>query len=91
MPLAGNGFDGVAAPTEGARAWLGAPPVVPHTTWMRNDCLACHGPNGWPGMETTHPWRQNCLQCHAPSSALDLNPSTLTAVEFLPPPDVVEP
>ena len=88
VPFRENTFVGIAAPFEGARAWPGAPPVVPHTTWMRNNCLACHGPNSWPGMETTHPWRQNCLQCHAPSSVLDLNPSTLTQFDLLPPPEV---
>lgn len=80
-----NRFDGVAAPFEGERAWVGAPPVVPHTTWMRSECLACHGSTGWPGMETTHPWRQNCLQCHAPSARLDLRPPSLDRADFLEP------
>ncbi len=81
-----NTFEGVAAPFEGARAWPGAPPVVPHTTWMRDNCLSCHGPSGWPGMKTTHAWRQNCLQCHAPSAALELNPQALRELRFLPDP-----
>lgn len=86
-----NGFDGVAAPFEGDRAWTGAPPVIPHTTWMRDNCLACHGPSGWPGMETTHPLRQNCLQCHAPSSVLDQAPRSLRAARFLAPPAIAGP
>lgn len=83
--LAENLFVGVEAPFEGARAWPGAPPVVPHSTWMRDNCLACHGPNGWPGMETTHPWRQQCLQCHAPSSTLDHTPTALQQMQMLAP------
>jgi cytochrome c-type protein NapB len=74
----GTSFVGLPAPREGPRAYPGAPPQVPHTTWMRVDCLSCHGPQGAFGIRTTHPWRDNCLQCHAPSSELDqvkLNPA----------------
>jgi cytochrome c-type protein NapB len=69
--LAANQFVGAAAPLEGPRAWPGAPPLIPHSTLMRSDCLSCHGPGGPPGMETTHPWRRECRQCHAPSATLD--------------------
>ncbi len=88
--FAANFFDGVKAPLEGARAWTGAPPVIPHTTWMRDNCLACHGPDGWPGMETTHPWRDSCQQCHAPSSVLDLRPVELWTADFLPEPVIID-
>ena len=65
-------FVGLPAPLEGKRAFPGAPPTIPHSTWMREKCDTCHsGPNGWAGMESTHPWRTNCTQCHAPSSALE--------------------
>jgi cytochrome c-type protein NapB len=70
-PMASSGFQGLDAPRAGARAYFGAPPTVPHSTWMRNDCLSCHGPGAEAGLKTTHPWRQNCLQCHAPSAELD--------------------
>ncbi len=67
-----NEFVGLRAPIAGERAYPGAPPTIPHATSMRENCLACHGPNaGWPGLETTHPWRLNCTQCHAPSAVLD--------------------
>lgn len=69
--LAANSFDGVAAPTEGPRAWPGAPPVIPHSTWMRSECLTCHGPLGKPGLRTSHPERLNCLQCHGRWAAMD--------------------
>lgn len=65
-------FVGLPAPTQGERAYPGAPPTIPHSRWMRDNCSACHGgPNGWAGMESTHPWRTNCTQCHAPSAVLD--------------------
>lgn len=79
-----NTFVGLPAPKAGARAFASAPPVVPHTTWLRNDCLSCHGRTASPGMETTHPWRKNCLQCHGSSSQLEqmnLGPTP----QFLPP------
>ena len=66
-----NSFRGTSAPFEGERAWLGAPPTIPHATLMRNDCLSCHGFAGEPGMRTSHPWRQSCTQCHSPSAELD--------------------
>lgn len=59
----------------GPRAFPGAPPAMPHTAWMREDCLACHGPTGLPGLRTTHPERLSCLQCHALTSPLDPAPS----------------
>ena len=73
-PLALNSFHGLPAPTGGDRAWPGAPPVIPHTTLQRTNCLACHGPDAWPGLRTTHPLRSDCLQCHAPSAELDQLP-----------------
>jgi len=66
-----NSFVGLAAPKSGPRAFSKAPPQIPHTTWMRSNCLSCHGNAGSHGMKTTHPWRTNCTQCHAPSSDLE--------------------
>ena len=66
-----NTFVGLPAPTGGPRAFSGAPPMIPHSTWMRVDCMSCHGTTGMYGIRSTHPWRQNCQQCHAPSSQLD--------------------
>lgn len=73
-PLAETTFVGLPAPTEGLRAWPGAPPEIPHSTHMRENCLACHGVLGKTGLRTTHPWRQSCLQCHAPSAELNRLP-----------------
>lgn len=66
-----NHFDGVKAPQEGPRAFPGAPPQIPHATWMRSNCMSCHGYAGLQGIRTTHPWRNNCQQCHAPSADTD--------------------
>lgn len=74
-----NGFVGLAAPLGGERAWLNAPPTVPHSTLMRADCLSCHGVVGPLGMRSSHPWRASCLQCHAPSAVLDQQPGGASA------------
>ena len=82
-------FVGLPAPKEGKRAFIGAPPTIPHSRWMRENCHACHGgPLGWAGMESTHPWRTNCIQCHAPSATLDQMPAS-ELVPMLPPLDVM--
>lgn len=90
IPVAANKFRGLSAPQSGARAWPGAPPVIPHSTFMRENCVGCHGPHGPDAIRTTHPWRLTCLQCHAPSALLDR-----TMVEgdtqFLPGPDTEQP
>lgn len=64
-------FVGVYRAGTGERAWTGAPPAIPHSTWMRQDCASCHGLIARPGLRTTHIWRTNCTQCHAPSAAFD--------------------
>ncbi|MCG8509435.1 MAG: nitrate reductase cytochrome c-type subunit [Rhodospirillales bacterium] len=74
LRVGANRFAGQAAPGPGERAWPGAPPIVPHTTWMRENCMSCHGTLAQQGLRTTHPWRTSCLQCHAPSAALDQTP-----------------
>lgn len=64
-------FVGVYRAGPGGRASPGAPPTIPHHTWMRENCTSCHGLVTRPGTRTTHPWLTNCTQCHAPSAALD--------------------
>lgn len=82
-----NTFVGLPAPTAGPRAFPGAPPQIPHTTWMRSDCMSCHGYEGRFGIRTTHPWRNNCLQCHTPAAAME---QTLmnSSPQFLPGPQI---
>ena len=84
-----NSFTGLEAPKEGPRAFAGAPPQIPHATWMRSDCMSCHGSSGLHGIRTTHPWRMNCQQCHVPSASSD---QTFPAAQstFLPGPKIAE-
>ncbi len=70
MPVA-NLFEGTASPPGAVRPWAHAPPVIPHTTLMRTDCLSCHGPAAYAGLRTDHPQRSNCVQCHAVAASLD--------------------
>ena len=79
-----SSFVGMPTPTGGSRAFKDAPPMIPHSTWMRVDCMSCHGPTGKHGIRSTHPWRTSCLQCHAPSSQLDQIELDSTP-HFLPP------
>jgi len=67
-----NEFVGRASSGRGTRAWPGAPPTVPHSFWMRQDCTSCHGPTGLPGLRTSHAERQLCTQCHVPEGGFDL-------------------
>jgi len=66
-----NSFVGVYRSGPGERASPGAPPIIPHHTWMRENCTSCHGLMTRPGTRTTHPWLTNCTQCHASSATLD--------------------
>lgn len=76
-PADGNAFVGRPSPGFGLRAYEGAPPVLPHATWMRQNCLSCHGPGGANSFRTPHPDRHNCLQCHAPDARIDQSPALL--------------
>lgn len=73
-PFADNSFEGLGSPGDGPRAFAGAPPQIPHRTFMREQCVSCHGVLGT-GVRTSHPWRQACTQCHAPSAASDQRPA----------------
>lgn len=55
----------------GTRAWAGAPPVMPHSTFMRTNCVSCHGEFGYDGWRPDHLSRTNCTQCHAPAAEFD--------------------
>ena len=63
-PFRENDFVGLDFPGKGSRAHDYAPPTVPHKVFMRENCLACHGPTGIASVRTTHPERSQCLQCH---------------------------
>lgn len=78
LPLAGepvhNVFAGNGEPESGPRAWAGAPPTIPHPIFMRQNCMACHGPEGRPGIRTSHPQRGQCVQCHVNQDNRDRPP-----------------
>lgn len=75
-PALNNGFSGLPAPSGGTRAHADAPPTMPHSTAMRQNCVTCHGPGGSSAIKTTHPSRQNCLQCHATDAVRETLPPT---------------
>ncbi len=62
--LAQTGFEGLVPVARGSQAYPGAPPAVPHSTRMREQCESCHGPDGRAALRTPHPERRSCLQCH---------------------------
>ncbi|MEK7415374.1 MAG: diheme cytochrome c precursor [Planctomycetota bacterium] len=66
-----NQFAGTVSAGKGTRAYVGAPPTIPHPTHMRENCTSCHGQLGLAGMKTPHAWRVNCQQCHTPGAGLD--------------------
>jgi cytochrome c-type protein NapB len=76
--LVENTFTGRASAGHGPRAYGTAPPTMPHAVWMRQNCMACHGPGREQAIRTSHPERQNCLQCHAPNAAFDNRETYLT-------------
>ena len=65
--LVDNTFVGGVYPM-GQRAHDLAPYLIPHPLTMRENCLACHGPDaGEAALRTTHPERIRCQQCHVPA------------------------
>jgi len=49
----------------GSRLSDASPPVMPHSKFMRENCLACHsGPAAREEIRTSHPERARCSQCH---------------------------
>jgi cytochrome c-type protein NapB len=68
-----NDFAGLAQRFEPAdRLYAGAPPVIPHRVFMRENCAACHsGPVARPEILCRHIERTNCRQCHVPATVSD--------------------
>jgi len=58
-------WQGLATPTDGTRAHVVAPPVVPHRQFLRESCLTCHSfRSPYASLRCPHPERTNCTQCH---------------------------
>ena len=68
-----NSFEGLAQNLRrGKRLNTLAPPVMPHKSFMRENCLACHsGPAAREEIRTPHPERLRCRQCHVEQKAVD--------------------
>ncbi len=66
--LVASAFRGLPqGPWKGGRATPGAPPTIPHTLQLRENCLTCHaGPASRVEIRTSHPERPRCRQCHVP-------------------------
>ena len=65
VPEAPNTFEGWVDQTKGYRAHELAPPTVPHTLWLRENCNSCHAPDQpVERPRGPHPKRNNCRQCH---------------------------
>ena len=63
--LTANSWEGLQEPKNGTRAFQGAPPTIPHRSFLRENCTGCHQrehPN--PAVRFDHPERTNCRQCH---------------------------
>lgn len=69
-----SNFEGVRSAVAPLLMMPGAPPQIPHPSFMRESCNSCHGPAGTPGLQTSHPERVNCVQCHAPAALVDQQP-----------------
>ncbi len=68
-----SNWEKIAANDIHQAAMPGAPPVIPHTLEMRNNCLSCHaGPAAPREIRVTHPERVNCRQCHVPKTVPDI-------------------
>ncbi len=68
-PFRENSFVGLDLPGKGTRAHPLAPPTMPHKTFMRDNCLSCHGPSGKQRILSPHPVRSQCQQCHVPDAS----------------------
>ena len=78
-----NAFTGLKSVRKGQCAFPGAPPEIPHPTFMRNDCLSCHGPTGMAALQSTLPQQRACFQCHVQSNSLE-QPSFFTKMREKP-------
>ncbi|VAX36281.1 hypothetical protein MNBD_UNCLBAC01-865 [hydrothermal vent metagenome] len=62
-------WQGLKKPKKIKRAHEYAPPMIPHRTFLRKNCNACHGQDSpTKVLRGPHPERSNCLQCHLPQN-----------------------
>jgi cytochrome c-type protein NapB len=69
-PFATSNLPGLLPPVRGLGAVNGRPPVMAHSSLLRENCLTCHGPSaGRDIIPTPHPERPGCGLCHMPQEA----------------------
>ena len=67
-PFSGTTWTRNAGPEIDNQELAGAPPPIPHSLQMRENCIACHaGPAAVREIRTPHPERVYCRQCHVPA------------------------
>lgn len=65
VDLTKNSFEGLKEPKNGDRWSVVSPPTVPHRTFMRENCAACHDDESpYEYLRTPHEDRGECYQCH---------------------------
>ncbi len=76
-----NTFDGLRQDLRhGKKQHALAPPVIPHSTFMRENCVACHtGPAAREEIRCSHPERIRCGQCHVAAVTSDVFARTADA------------
>jgi len=68
-----NDWQSINPPKLGRSQLAGAPPPIPHSLQLRDDCIACHaGPAAVAEIRVEHASRGNCRQCHVPMVATEL-------------------
>ncbi len=61
-------WQSIRPPRLGLSFLAGAPPSIPHSLQLRENCIACHtGPGAVGEIRVAHASRGNCRQCHVPA------------------------
>jgi cytochrome c-type protein NapB len=67
-PFVSSTWQSIAPPRLGKSFLPGAPPTIPHSLQLRENCIACHtGPGAVVEIRVEHTSRGNCRQCHVPA------------------------
>ncbi len=70
--LPDNDFTGLVPPLSFQPAAVETPPPMPHRLTLRENCIACHEPDGmYESLHAPHPERVNCQQCHLPLPGME--------------------
>ncbi len=65
--LVETNWQSIKPPPLGGSFLAGAPPPIPHSLQLRDNCIACHtGAGAVTELRVEHSARGNCRQCHVP-------------------------